>query len=217
MTGENALTGEYDSSIEAYDRAVNFLQFGRDSRHRRRAMRLAGLKKGDTVLEVCCGNGLSFAAIERLIGKEGKIIAVDGNKELLDLAKERAKRKNWNNITFVHSNMENLVIKENIDFVLFAFCRYNIPLGISRIRQVSQWMDEENGRICFIDYKLPTNVLRNILAPAINIIIKWFGNSVIYNELKEAPRHETGGDLRHGRYTSYYLDCIVAMWGKPVK
>lgn len=217
MNGVNDLTDEYDSSIAEYDKIVNILQLGRDSRHRRRAIRLAGLKEGDTVLEVCCGGGLSFAAIEKFIGKEGKIIAVDGNKELLEQAKEKAKKNNWNNITFVHSTFANIDIKEQVDFVLFAFCRYDIPQGILRIRQVSQWMDEEEGKICFIDYKLPTNILRNILSPAISIIVKWFGDSVLYKELKEAPRHETGGDLKHGRYTSYYLDCIVAMWGKPVK
>lgn len=217
MTGEKGLTSEYDSSIEAYDRAVNFLQLGRDSRHRRRAMRLAGLKQGDTVLEVCCGAGFSFAAIEELIGKSGKIIAVEGNKELLEIARKKANRNNWNNITFIHSTFENIELNEPIDFVLFAFCRYDIPQGILRIKQVSQWMDEEAGRICFIDYKLPTNILRNILAPIISFIVKQLGDGTIYNELKEAPRHETGGDLKHGRYTSYYLDCIVAMWGKPVK
>jgi SAM-dependent methyltransferase len=215
LKAEKDFTVEYDRSWSKYDFIVNLFQLGRDSIHRRRALRLAGLKKGDTVLDLCCGSGLSLKAIQGIIGPEGKIIAVDGNKHMLELARSRAVKHSWDNIEFVHGNIEDLDIEQQVDFALFALCWYDKDLCEGWVKKVSEFMNAEDGRICFIDYKLPENRLRVIINPLINILIKWLGEAYGLEDLKWNPRQEIGSVLNDARYTSYYLDCIVAVWGKP--
>ena len=206
---------EYDNSWSKYDFIVNLFQLGRDKIHRRRALRLAGLKKGDTVLDLCCGSGLSMQAIQDVIGPHGKIIAVDANGKMLELAKKRVAKNGWQNVEFIQAPIEKLSLVEHVDFALFALCWYDKDLCTSWVKKVFEFMDEEKGRICFIDYKLPENKLRYFINPLISILIKWLGEAYTMEDLKWNPRQEIGSVLTDARYTSYYLDCIVAVWGKP--
>lgn len=214
-SGQKDFTAEYDRSWGKYDLIVNLFQLGRDTLHRRRALGFAGLKKGDVVLDLCCGSGLSFKAIQSIIGPEGRIIAVDGNEHMLELARKRAAKNNWNNIEFVCSNIEDLTIEDNIDFALFALCWYDKNLSEGWVKKVSEFMNEKEGRICFIDYKLPENKLRFIITPLISVLIKWLGEAYGLEDLKWNPKQEIGAVLNTPQYKAYYLDCIVAVWGKP--
>lgn len=207
---------EYDSSWNRYDMIVNLFQLGRDKLHRRKALLFAGLKEGDTVLDLCCGSGLSFEATQEIIGPTGKIIAVDANAHMLKLAENRAKRKGWDNIRFIQSPIEDLQFDEQIDFALFALCWYDKALSTGWVRKVEQFMDRETGRICFFDYKLPGNWLRPLILPILWIEIKWLGESYTVEELKWEPKEVIGSILRDAKYTAYYFDCLVAVAGKPM-
>jgi demethylmenaquinone methyltransferase/2-methoxy-6-polyprenyl-1,4-benzoquinol methylase len=46
-----------------------------DRAQRLRAVQALGLRRGDSVVDVACGTGLSFALIEEVIGPDGRISA----------------------------------------------------------------------------------------------------------------------------------------------
>jgi len=206
---------EYDSSWNRYDFIVNLFQLGRDRIHRLKALKLAGLKEGDTVLDLCCGSGLSIEATRSIIGPSGKIIAVDANSKMLALAENRTRKNNWNNVQFIEADIELLNITEKVDFVLFAFCWYDRVLCTSWVKKVSQFLDPEKGKLCFIDYKLPDNWLRHLVTPLLWILVKWLGEAYGLDELKWNPKEEIGSLLKNPEYHIYYLDCIVTVSGKP--
>ncbi|MBS1771641.1 MAG: methyltransferase domain-containing protein [Bacteroidetes bacterium] len=207
---------EYDKSWKKYDFIVNLYQLGRDTLHRRRALQLGGLKEGDTVLDLCCGTGLSFKAIQSIIGPKGKIIAIDINEHMLAVAKQRAADHGWTNIEFSSKPIEELQLTEQVDFAFFALCWYDKELSRGWIKSVSRFMDREKGRICFMDYKLPDNWLRPVIYPLLWIEIKWLGESYTIEELKWKPREVIGGMLRDAQYKAYFFDCLVAVAGKPL-
>ncbi len=207
---------EYDLSWRKYDFIVNLYQLGRDSLHRRKALEFGGLKKGDTVMDICCGSGLSMAAIQSVIGPEGKIIAVDANEHMLALAEARARKMGWKNVEFVLSPIEDLEIKEKIDFAFFALCWYDKELNTGWVRKIEQFMDRDTGRICFFDYKLPGNWLRPIIQPLLWLEIKWLGEAYTVEDLKWEPKDVIGGILRDPNYMAYFFDCLVAIAGKPL-
>ncbi len=60
---------EYDASYKKYDLIVKLFQLGRDHIHRLRALKFAGLKKDDTVIDICCGTGLSFEPVRSIISR----------------------------------------------------------------------------------------------------------------------------------------------------
>ena len=88
---------------------------------RQRAIELLHLKKGDSVLDVGCGTGLSLTALEGLVGAEGSIIGIEQSPEMLERARTRATENNWTNIAFISASVEEAAIPREADAALFHF------------------------------------------------------------------------------------------------
>jgi ubiquinone/menaquinone biosynthesis C-methylase UbiE len=88
---------------------------------RQRAIELLHLKKGDSVLDVGCGTGLSLTALEGLVGAEGSIIGIEQSPEMLERARARATENNWTNIAFISASVEEAAISREADAALFHF------------------------------------------------------------------------------------------------
>lgn len=70
-----------------------------------RAVRFANIKKGDSVLDLCCGPGMVTKVINETVGLDGKVVGVDTSKDFIDYAKRFCNR---NNAFFIKGNVENL-------------------------------------------------------------------------------------------------------------
>jgi ubiquinone/menaquinone biosynthesis C-methylase UbiE len=88
---------------------------------RQHAIELLRLKKGDSVLDVGCGTGLSLTALEGLVGAEGSIIGIEQSPEMLERARARATENNWTNIAFISASVEEAAIPREADAALFHF------------------------------------------------------------------------------------------------
>lgn len=73
---------------------------------------------GKVVLDLACGTGAVTKELVKSVGPEGKVIALDINREMLDLA--RTKCNEWENqIEFASGSADNLPISNNsIDIVV---------------------------------------------------------------------------------------------------
>jgi SAM-dependent methyltransferase len=88
---------------------------------RQRAIELLRLNKGDSVLDVGCGTGLSLTALEGLVGPEGSIVGIEQSPEMLERARARAADNNWNNVAFISASVEEAAIPLAADAALFHF------------------------------------------------------------------------------------------------
>src|SRR4051795_9803556 len=54
-----------------------------------RAVQALGLRPGDSVIDIACGTGLNFPAIEHVIGRDGRIVGVDLTDAMLAQSQDR--------------------------------------------------------------------------------------------------------------------------------
>lgn len=110
-------------SLEQYRRAVHgydeHMRFGR--RLRRKVIDSLALRRGETVLDIGCGTGLSFPLIQRLIGPQGRLIGVELSPDMLACARDRVADNRWENVTLIEAPAEQAIIPEDFDAVLFFF------------------------------------------------------------------------------------------------
>jgi len=88
---------------------------------RQRSIELLRLKNGDRVLDVGCGTGLSFTALENLVGADGSIVGIEQSPEMLERARARADDNNWRNVEFISASVEDAAIPFAADAALFHF------------------------------------------------------------------------------------------------
>jgi ubiquinone/menaquinone biosynthesis C-methylase UbiE len=88
---------------------------------RRRAIDLLHLKNGDRVLDVGCGTGLSFSALEGLVGRKGSIVGIEQSPEMLERARARAAENRWKNVALISASVEEAAIPIAADAALFHF------------------------------------------------------------------------------------------------
>jgi len=78
----------------------------------------AGVKPGMAVLDFGCGPGTFTIASAGLVGREGKVYALDINPLALESVRRYASSKNLGNIQAIHGNEIKNIPDESIDIVL---------------------------------------------------------------------------------------------------
>jgi len=79
------------------------------------------LHRGDTVLDVGCGTGLSFELLHDRIGKAGRIVGIEQCPEMLDKAKTRVDENHWRHVDLVCAPAATARIPVQADAALFHF------------------------------------------------------------------------------------------------
>ena len=83
------------------------------ARWKKKAFNDSSLKSGDRVLVFCCGTGSDFPHILRKIGKDGEIVGVDFSSEMLNKAKDKIRKKKWENIELIEADISKF--KDKLD------------------------------------------------------------------------------------------------------
>lgn len=88
---------------------------------RHKAIARLALARGDVVLDVGCGTGLSLEPVRRGIGAKGRIIGIEQSPEMIEKARERVGHAHWHNVTLLCSPVETAEIPRLADAALFHF------------------------------------------------------------------------------------------------
>ena len=97
------------------------------------------LSEGMTAIDIGCGMGFFTIPMSGITGKQGKVIAVDLQKEMLAGLQKNAQRAGADNIVLHQCGYDSLNIKqwyESVDFALIFMMLHEVPDADRLIREV---------------------------------------------------------------------------------
>lgn len=139
----------YDVALQLY-RLIGL----RIKAYRIHAIELLRLRRGDCVVDLACGTGLSFPLLVERIGPEGRLIGVDLSPGMLECAKERIERSGWNNVELIQSDMAGYPFPEHVNAVLSIGAFGYVP-EYNRVIERAKHALVPGGRLVIADGKRP--------------------------------------------------------------
>ncbi len=153
----------FSSIARYYDLNNTLLSFGIHYRWKRQMVNMAGLRHGDSVLDVGAGTAdLAILAAEK-VGKTGRVIASDLNEPMLQIGKEKlatvsvALGMAAPSTECILANAESLPFEDqSVDVVLTGFCMRNVANLDKALSEIFRVL-KPTGRFACLEFSTPQN------------------------------------------------------------
>ena len=86
----------------------------------------AGIKPGDTVIDLGSGAGNDVFVARRLVGEAGRVVGIDMTESMIERARENNKKLGYQNVEFRFGEIENLPVDDNTADVAISNCVLNL-------------------------------------------------------------------------------------------
>lgn len=111
----------------------------------------AGIRPGDTVIDLGSGAGNDCFVASRMVGPEGEVIGIDMTPEMIERAKINVEKLGYKNVRFRLGEIENLPVTSNKADVIISNCVINlVPDKSQAFREVIRVL-KPGGHFCISD------------------------------------------------------------------
>jgi len=127
---------------------------------------LAGLKEGETVLDLGSGGGIDAFLASKNVGPKGRVIGVDMTKKMIERSKQTAEKYGYNNVEFRLGEIEDLPVEDNSVDVIVSNCVINLSPDKKKVFKEAYRVLKSSGRLIISDMvtnkKLPQSIRKNL-------------------------------------------------------
>ena len=157
----------------------------------KKLIKLLDLKPGMVVADIGAGSGYYAFRMAPLVGDEGKILAVDIQKEMLDLIRQRSKQKKVTNVEPVQGTEEDPKLPDSaVNLILLVDVYHEFSQPYEMTQKMVKAL-KPGGKLVFVEFRLEDDKV------PIKLVHKMTERQVLkeMEEFKEMKHVKTHGEL----------------------
>lgn len=168
----------------------------------------AALKEGDTVIDLGSGAGFDCFLAANQVGKQGRVIGVDMTPDMIDKARQNARKGDYENVEFRLGEIENLPVADNKGDMIISNCVINLSPDKPRVFKEAFRVLKPGGRLMVSDIvllkELPEEI-KNSVSAYVSCLAGAVGKEEYLSAVKEAGFDE----IRIMEETTFPLDLMT--------
>jgi len=112
------------------------------------------IERGQTVLDIGCGSGTFTIAMAKMVGENGKVIAVDVQDEMLLLVRKKAVKEGIESRIITHKSGPNGIgITDRVDFALAFYMVHEVPDAQAFLKEIAGHL-KPGGKLLIVEPKI---------------------------------------------------------------
>ena len=170
---------------------------------------LASLKEGEVVLDLGAGGGFDCFLAAKKVGKKGKVIGVDMTPEMIDKARENARRGGYANVEFRLGEIENLPAADSSVDAVISNCVINLAPDKGRVFSEAYRVLRPGGRLMISDLVLPKE-LPKAIKDSIEAYVGCLSGAMLRDGYLEAMTEAGLKDVKIVEQTSFPVELMAS-------
>jgi ubiquinone/menaquinone biosynthesis C-methylase UbiE len=112
------------------------------------------IRNGDTVIDVGCGMGYFSIPMSQMVGQNGKVVAVDLQKKMLEKLRMRAEKGGViDRIITIPASQTSLEVQTKADFVLAFWMIHEVPDRKRFLSEINGLL-KKNGKLLIVEPRI---------------------------------------------------------------
>ncbi len=169
---------------------------------------LASLKEGEVVLDLGSGAGFDCFLAANKVGKTGKVIGVDMTPEMIERARENAKKGGYSNVEFRLGEIEHLPVADNSVDAIISNCVINLVPEKDKVFAEAFRVLKPNGRLMISDIVL-LKELPDIIQSSVDAYVGCISGAIIKDKYIEGIKNAGFQDVTIVEENSFSIDCML--------